>query len=80
MPFVPASRLLGGVAFEMPLSRTDVADYLGLNTDTLSQHLSLRSSGVLTHTDRNRAVVRDFRALATLSRGGALADLYYSIG
>jgi CRP/FNR family transcriptional regulator, anaerobic regulatory protein len=29
-----------GVAFEMPLSRTDVADYLGLNTDTLSQHLS----------------------------------------
>jgi hypothetical protein len=31
---------------------------------------------VLTHTDRNRAVVRDFRALATLSRGGALAALY----
>jgi CRP/FNR family transcriptional regulator len=57
-----------GVVFDLPLSRTDVADYLGLNADTLSRTMSrLRSSGVLNHTERNRAVLRDFRALAALS-------------
>ncbi len=68
----------GGVAFDLPLSRTDVADYLGLNADTLSRTMSrLRSSGVLTHTDRNRAVVRDFRALAALSPAArALIDIH----
>ena len=68
----------GGVAFDLPLSRTDVADYLGLNADTLSRTMSrLRSSGVLTHTDRNRAVVRDFRALATLSPAArSLIDIH----
>jgi len=68
----------GGVAFDLPLSRTDVADYLGLNADTLSRTISrLRSSGVLTPTDRNRAVVRDFRALATLSPAArSLIDIH----
>ena len=68
----------GGVVFDMPLSRTDVADYLGLNADTLSRTMSrLRSSGVLTHTERNRAVLRDFRALAALSPAArALIDLH----
>jgi len=58
----------GGVVFDLPLSRIDVADYLGLNADTLSRTMSrLRSSGVLDHSERNRAVVRDLRALAALS-------------
>lgn len=67
----------GGVVFDMPLSRTDVADYLGLNADTLSRTMSrLRSSGVLNHTERNRAVLRDFGALAALSPASrALIDL-----
>lgn len=58
----------GGVAFEMPLSRTDMADYLGLNADTLSRTMSrLRASGLLSHPDRHRALVRDFEALAALT-------------
>jgi CRP/FNR family transcriptional regulator, anaerobic regulatory protein len=67
-----------GVVFDMPLSRTDVADYLGLNADTLSRTMSrLRASGVLSHTERNRAVLQDLRALAALSPASrALIDLH----
>jgi CRP/FNR family transcriptional regulator len=68
----------GGVAFDMPLSRSDIADYLGLNADTLSRAMSrLKSAGVLTTTERNRAVLRDLRALSTLSPAArALIDLH----
>jgi CRP/FNR family transcriptional regulator len=68
----------GGMVFDMPLSRNDVADYLGLNADTLSRAMSrLRSSGVLNTTERNRAVLRDFRALSALSPAArALIDLH----
>ena len=68
----------GGVVFDMPLSRIDVADYLGLNADTLSRTMSrLRSSGVLYHSERNRVAVRDLRALAALSPASrALIDLH----
>jgi CRP/FNR family transcriptional regulator len=68
----------GGVVFDMPLSRNDVADYLGLNADTLSRAMSrLRAAGVLNHTERNRAVLRDLRALAALSPAArALIDLH----
>jgi CRP/FNR family transcriptional regulator len=58
----------GGLAFEMPLSRTDMADYLGLNADTLSRTMSrLRASGLLSHPERHRAVIRDLDALAALT-------------
>jgi len=58
----------GGLAFEMPLSRTDMADYLGLNADTLSRTMSrLRASGLLSHPERHRAMIRDFDALAALT-------------
>ena len=58
----------GGVAFEMPLTRIDMADYLGLNADTLSRTMSgLKASGFVSHSERHRAVVRDFDALAALT-------------
>jgi CRP/FNR family transcriptional regulator len=57
-----------GGGIEMPLSRKDIADYLGLNADTVSRIMSqLRSAGILGRCDRNRAVIRDFGALAALS-------------
>lgn len=58
----------GGLVFDMPLNRTDMADYLGLNADTLSRTISrLRGKGLLSHPERQRALIRDFNALAALT-------------
>ncbi len=58
----------GRVVFEMPLSRSEVAEYLGLNADTLSRTMSrLRSTGILTRPDRHTVYVPDLSALAALS-------------
>jgi len=57
-----------GVAFELPFNRKDIADYLGLNPDTLSRIMSrLKTAGLIGHSEPNRAVVRDFAALAARS-------------
>ena len=54
-----------GVTFDLPFRRKDIADYLGLNPDTLSRIMSrFRAAPFFSHTDRNRIVVRDFAALA----------------
>jgi CRP/FNR family transcriptional regulator len=58
----------GEVGFDMPFSRKDLADYLGLNPDTLSRIISgLRSQDILARSERRRSVVRDVRALAALT-------------
>lgn len=57
-----------GVVFELPFNRKDIADYLGLNPDTLSRIMSrLKAAGLIAHSERNRAVLRDFQALAARS-------------
>jgi CRP/FNR family transcriptional regulator len=68
----------GGVEFEMPLRRTDMADYLGLNADTLSRTMSrLRATGLFGHPERHRALVRDLAALAALTPAAqSLMTLY----
>lgn len=70
--------LPGGVAFDVPFARQDVAGYLGLNPDTLSRIMSrLRSRGVFSRDTRNHIVLRDFRALAALSPASqALSELH----
>jgi len=57
-----------GVVFDLPASRKDIADYLGLNPDTLSRIMSrFRSASLFSHAERNRILVRDFAALAARS-------------
>lgn len=63
--------------FDLPLTRTDMADYLSLNADTLSRVMSrLRQSGVLGTAGRGRAFVPSFTALCALT---PLADTIRSV-
>lgn len=62
----------GGMAFDLPLSRDDIAGYLGLNADTLSRIMSrLKAQGLLTQSSRSRAFAPDWRELC---RATPLAD------
>jgi CRP/FNR family transcriptional regulator len=57
-----------GVMFEMPFSRKDIADYLGLNPDTLSRIMSrLKNANLIGHSERSRMTVRNLAALAACS-------------
>ena len=68
----------GGIVIDMPFRRNDLADYLGLNPDTLSRIVArLRRDGILGHSARSRALVRDFRALARLTPAArSLAEIH----
>lgn len=67
-----------GTSFEIPLSRTDIADYLALNADTLSRIMSrLKARGLVVQTGRGRAAVPDWEALCGHSPvAGALVALH----
>jgi len=56
------------VRFDLPLSRTEMADYLGLRIETVSRQLaSLREAGVI-ETGRGRTVVvRDIGQLERIT-------------
>jgi Crp-like helix-turn-helix domain len=72
------TQLADGVAFDIPLARTDTASYLGLNPDTLSRIMSrLRGGGIFSRDGRSQIMLRDFRALAALSPAAqALAEIH----
>jgi CRP/FNR family transcriptional regulator len=54
-----------GIVFEMPLSRTDIAEHLALNADTVSRIVSrMRSNGLFAIAGRNRLVCRSLEVLA----------------
>lgn len=57
-----------GIAFEVPLSRADIADYLALNPDTLSRIMSrLKGRGLVSQSGRSRALVQDWKGLCAQS-------------
>ena len=54
----------GAIAFDMPLSRNEVAEYLALNADTLSRIMSrLVREGVLARSSRAQITIRNIEAL-----------------
>lgn len=67
----------GGAAFNVPLSRRELALYLGLNADTLSRIVSrFRSTGMVGRSERSRIVVRDVGELMRLTpAAGAISAL-----
>ena len=53
----------GKVVIELPMSRSDVADYLGLTIETVCRGLTeLRRQGIIT-VERTRIAIRDLQAL-----------------
>lgn len=54
----------GTISFDMPLSRTEVAEYLALNADTLSRIMSrLERENVLARSSRAQVSIRNLDAL-----------------
>jgi len=58
----------GVSTIDMPLTRTDIADYLALNADTLSRIMSrLRVKGAIGRASRGKLIVRSWSALRSMS-------------
>ena len=52
------------ISFDMPLSRTEVAEYLALNADTLSRIMSRLTHGnILERSGRAQMTIRDWDEL-----------------
>ena len=64
-----AERLAAGSALELPMSRQDIADYLGLTIETVSRSLSQleRSAAIAVSATRRIIVLRDRSALRRLN-------------
>jgi len=63
----PAAEVNGHIGFELPLSRSDIADFLGLTIETVSRQLTkLRQSGTISITNNRSVEVPDLDALQAL--------------
>ncbi len=56
---------------DLPLSRQDIADYLGLTIETTCRALSeLKRQNIITTPSRRRIVIRDLAGLTAIAEGG----------
>jgi CRP/FNR family transcriptional regulator, nitrogen fixation regulation protein len=63
-----AKRAAGGNAIELPMSRQDIADYLGLTIETVSRTLtSLETAAAIDVPTSRRIVLRDRSALSRMN-------------
>lgn len=61
----------GSVSFEIPMKRSDIADFLGLTIETVSRQLTkLRQAKVINLTDNRLVEVPDLERLKSLSEVG----------
>ncbi len=62
-----AARMPGGNAFELPMSRQDIADYLGLTIETVSRTLThLENAAAIELPSSRRVILRNRAALGRL--------------
>ena len=61
-------------SFDLPMSRTDIADYLGLTKETVSRMLAhLKGRGLIRLQSQDRIEILDRSALAVIASGEAAA-------
>lgn len=71
-----AERNLGASEFDLPMSRQDIADYLGLTVETVCRTLSqLKRSELIELPTHGHIVIQDRRELEELAAGGRDLDL-----
>ena len=65
-----------GSAIDLPMARADIADYLGLEVETVSRIFSrLRADGILSLASPKQVMLCDRRALAALAGGKMLGEV-----